>query len=137
MTEPEKAACAHLKNSEGPDVIDDSTMSLADRLKEKSRKCKAGERDRSGALYKNVDFIPGSAAEVERLWLMCQYFLTTQRAKMTPILFEAIMFLRINHEYWDIHLVVHAYSMVIKDARTECLEAKICEAEDFNAVNSN
>ena len=47
------------------------------------------------------DHIIGSAAEVERLWSIARYFLTTSRTKMAPIVFEAILFLRMNRALWD------------------------------------
>ena len=51
--------------------------------------------------YINLDFILGSVAEVERLWSMALYVLVKNRQKMTPIVFEAICFLKINKDVWD------------------------------------
>lgn len=49
----------------------------------------------------NCDFILGSAAEVERLWSVCDNILTDQRKRMTPQLFEALAFLRLNKRFWN------------------------------------
>ena len=43
-----------------------------------------------------LDHVIGSAAKVEILWYMARYLLTTQRATMTPIVFETVLFLKFN-----------------------------------------
>ncbi len=43
--------------------------------------------------YQNLNFIFGSAAKVERLFSMASFVLTRSRKRMTPQLFEAILFL--------------------------------------------
>ncbi len=48
-----------------------------------------------------LDHVIGSAAEVEHLWSMARYTLTTNRSIMSPIVFEAISFLHMNHVLWD------------------------------------
>ena len=87
--------------------------------------------------YHNLDYIGGSAAEVEQLWLEAKFFLTAHRAKMSPIFFEALMFLKFNQQYWDIFTVQRAYSTVIKVSRAERLSKKIelhNEAETDDAI---
>lgn len=37
--------------------------------------------------------------------------LTNQRNRLTPYLFEAIMFLKVNRRFWDQQLVSEAYKM--------------------------
>ena len=77
----------------------------------KKRKAGLIESDLSSP-YKNVDFICGSAAEVERLWSVAKYILTDNRAKLTPAMFEALLFLKTNEEYWDMTMVMEAYTRV-------------------------
>ena len=48
-----------------------------------------------------LDHVLGSVAEVERVWSWVRYVLTTQRARIAPVLFEAIMFLKFNRDLWD------------------------------------
>jgi hypothetical protein len=52
-----------------------------------------------GGLF-NSDFILGSAAEVERVWSIAEYILTKQCKRMTSYLFECLIFLRYNKEFW-------------------------------------
>ena len=71
-----------------------------------------------------MDHVIGSAAEVERLCSIARYILTTTRTRMTPIFFEALLFLRANRELWDEHTVKQAMGVVRKDQRNERLHKK-------------
>ena len=94
MNEEEEEACHNLLNKNSIESLDSSSMSLAERIRDKQKKRKVGEIDeRVNDKYCNVDYICGSAAEVERLWSISRYILTTSRASITPIVFEAIVFL--------------------------------------------
>lgn len=53
----------------------------------------------SHASPKYMDAI--SVAKVERLWSLATYVLTKNRKSCTPILAEAILFLKVNSSYWD------------------------------------
>ena len=61
------------------------------------------------ATYHNCDFILGSVAEVERLWSLCKYVFTDIRQALTPETFEAIIFLKVNKDYWNQDVVTRAY----------------------------
>ena len=79
------------------------------------KKRKAGVMEGTKASpYKNVDFICGSAAEVERLWSICKYILSNVRSRLTPNLFEALIFLKLNRDYWDASSVQVAYDKSMK-----------------------
>ena len=64
--------------------------------------------------YHNCDFILGSVAEVERLWSLCKFIFTEIRQALTPETFEAIIFLKVNKEYWNQDIVTRAYRNYIK-----------------------
>ena len=59
----------------------------------------------------NRDFILGSAAEVERLWSIATNVLTDERKKTTPLMLEALLFLRVNEPLWDVNMVKQAIHM--------------------------
>ena len=66
-----------------------------------------------------------------------KFVLTSHRAKMSPIVFEALMFLKFNQQYWDIFTVQRAYSTVIKEIRVERSSKKTelhNEAETDDAI---
>ena len=77
--------------------------------------------------YKNVDFICGSAAEVERLWSIAKYILTDNRSRMTPAMFESLLFLKTNEEYWDMSMVMEAYTRVRNDIPNNRVTAMMTE----------
>ena len=71
------------------------------------------------------DHVIGSAAEVDCLWLIARYILTTSRTKMAPIVFEAILFLRMNRALWDERTVMEALVAVSADHKDERLKKKL------------
>ena len=74
---------------------------------------------------------------MEGLWSEAKFVLTTHRAKMSPIFFKDLIFLKFNQQYWDIFTVQRAYSTVIKESRAEWLSKKIelhYEAETDDAI---
>ena len=76
------------------------------------------------------DHVIGSAAEVERLWSIARYILTTTCAKLAPILFEALLFLRENCDLWDERTVQAALNTVRKDEKDKRLSKKLNAADD-------
>ena len=77
--------------------------------------------------YKNVDFICGSAAEVERLWSIAKYILTDNRSRLTAASFKTITFLKTNEEYWDMAMVMEAYTMVENGKHSSWAEGMMAE----------
>ena len=73
--------------------------------------------------YMNSDFILGSAAEVERLWSIATNVLTDERKKTSPLMLEAVLFVRINSRLWDVQTVKQAVHM----SRNERIDQKIQE----------
>ena len=131
LTVEETEACESLlaqdANEEGGQGTNQQS-SLAERMKHRMKKRKAGliESDLSSP-YKNVDFICGSAAEVERLWSVAKYILTDNRAKLTPGMFEALLFLKTNEEYWDMATVMEAYGRVRNEIPNSRVTAMMAE----------
>jgi hypothetical protein len=85
-------------------------------MNEKIAKRKRDEADTGNDEYVDVSWVLGSAAEVERLWSVAKYILTETRRQMDPAMFETIIFLKINHEYWSQATVCEAI-MNVKKAR--------------------
>jgi hypothetical protein len=113
LTEDEKDAISMLKIDGGAtneESDGDVEMTVAEKIKAGKRKQReetAGGEDQ----YHNSDFILGSAAEVERLWSHAGLVLTKSRRSMTPMLLEAILFLKCNRRFWDQNLVAEAFAM--------------------------
>jgi hypothetical protein len=112
MTFNEKEACKSLEAGEDGGADSDSEdMTFAEKIAAK-------KRQRLEKQYINCDFILGSVAEVERLWSIAKYVLTDNRKGLTPQLFEAILFLRLNAHFWDEADVQQAMAMA-RSARTQ------------------
>ena len=123
MTQQEEEACVSL-------LMNDTDASVAENVSDsfqyrtsKREKRKASELEGTGvrSKYHNLDYIGGSSAEVERLWSEAKFVLNAHRAKISPIVFEALMFIKFNQQYWDIFTVQRAYSTVIKESQAERL----------------
>lgn len=124
LTLPEKAAVSCLKKQKelfSDRCISENGISNANGcIEERLRKRRKTEK--TTGKYLNPRLILGSVADVERLWSMSKYVLTENRQAMTPQMFEAIMFLKLNSSYWDVSLVAEAIRNVnIRqvDVRTE------------------
>ena len=127
MTAGEKEACESLL------VIDDGNSSGSDReeeieYEERLRRRKRQRENPSG--YRNCDFILGSAAEVERLWSIATNVLTDERKKMSPLMLEAVLFLRVNCRLWDVQTVKQALHM----SQNERIDRKIEEDENAQDI---
>ena len=113
-----------------------ATESFTKRMKIQMKKRKAGVLESSTlSPYINVDFICGSAAEVERLWSIAKYILSNIRSCLTPNLFQALMFLKINQEYWDCRSVQQAYTEARKQAQSERVKKMMEEDEEVESAN--
>ena len=77
--------------------------------------------------YINMDFILGSVAEFERLWSHAGHIMDDIPLKMSPILFEALLFSYYNERFWDASLVIEA----IYGARSEGAKCRLDEHTDF------
>ena len=119
------------------EIVSECKMSLAERKKaERANKRKADSISCSKPHKDDccLDHIIGSAAEVEHLWLVARYLLTTQRASLTPIVFEAVLFLKFNSSLWDEKTAQEAYSIVIREQKEKRLANMLKWAEDEEMI---
>ncbi len=82
--------------------IGNKQSSMSERLAKRRRILRA-ERT-----YMNCDFVLGSTAHVERLFSVAKYVLPENRRRISPELFETIVFLKENADLWDATLFVRA-----------------------------
>ena len=73
----------------------------------------------------NCDFILGSAAEVERLWSIATNVLTDERKNTSPLMLEALLFLRVNERLWDASTVKQAINMALNDRIEKKLQEEL------------
>ena len=67
--------------------------------------------------YVDCSFIIGSAAEIEQVWSFAEYILNNFRTRMSPMLLEALLFLKVNYDFWDLSLVAKAIKEVDQDSQ--------------------
>ena len=96
-----------------PHDDDDRNISFDERVKRNKRR-----RLNRQEKYRKCEFILGSVAEVERLWSIAKNVRTVNRRRMTPILFESILFLKVNHRYWD-QVLVSASMAYVRNRNVE------------------
>jgi len=105
MNEEERRACEilEIEQDETFESVQNSSLTMAQKLVSGKRRCI--ERDTK---YRNCNFVVGSVAIVERLWSVANYIYCDNRKSMTPMLLEALIFLKTNDELWDVGLVSEA-----------------------------
>ena len=99
----EKRAIRALKKES---VAEDSTSSIGNTfgMTMSERLAKRRKLAQQSDTYINSDFVLGSAAQVECLFSFAKHVIPGKRSRMTPQLFEAICFLKANHDCWDVFL---------------------------------
>lgn len=73
-------------------------LSLKDIIANMKRK-----RSENKTSYKSCDFLWGSTAEIERFCDTAGNMLSANWKRMSPLLFEALLFLKVNRQYWDLY----------------------------------
>ena len=135
LTVEEKAAVRHLLKSNFLAAVEAEAASsqptapgspglLADVYQAISTANDAANKTESD--YVNLKFILASAAEVERIWSMAKYILVQQRKGMSPKLFECLIFLKYNRQFWNKRKVAEAYRKA-KDKKSSDRAKKLAE----------
>jgi hypothetical protein len=118
MTAAETTACLHfLVDGDGGEEEPEQpnspvNLTFAQRFSEHKKRKHANV---GGGWHVNVDFILASAAEVEQPWSIASNVMQTNRRGMSPVLLEALLFLKINRSFWDVHAVLKAMNDVRVD----------------------
>jgi hypothetical protein len=60
------------------------------------------------ATYCNLDMLPGTSVNCERLFSLAKNILTDTRKRTSASLFEALLLLKVNRQMWDEHSVSRA-----------------------------
>ena len=128
LTVFEERACASLLKTNYEVTSVEKPSTLAQLIKDRKRKAK----DIQGDSKYEAGYILASAACVEQHWSVADTILTKQRQKLSPIVFEALLFLRSNWEYVTDSLIVQAIKLnqlATKSKRTQVKEAQMEEDE--------
>ena len=72
----------------------------------KRQKREAGERPAD--IYINLQILPGTSVNCERLFSIAKFILSDTRKRTNPELFEALLLLKVNRDYWNMYSVGEA-----------------------------
>ena len=124
MTVDEEAACAPFLRIPEDDVLEvpmeEGTAEDYAAVLKKNREKQAADAKKVSKYVEGAHCVLGPAAEVERVWSMADAVITKRRSRMSPFLFECIMYLKYNVRLWDLSDVVEAN----KRRKNESMAAK-------------
>jgi hypothetical protein len=124
-----------------------STFSMKSIYSHESKKAEAEER-KSVSEYIDCSFIGSSAAIVESLWSKFDALVDQRRSGMSPVMIEAILYLKENRDLWDINDVRTALKKLKENEKTARFEARLAafnqdedqimaDMETLNPTNNN
>jgi hypothetical protein len=96
--------------------VTNSTMSFMDKVNAKKRRV---DNNKATTAYVDLKFNSPTSNAVERLFSLAKLFCSDCRKSMSPIVFEALLFLFVNQSYWNVVDVAKAMkcssSMEVED----------------------
>lgn len=132
LTDDEKKAVECLQLNTGEGAAGNGAEGGAEVLSMSERRKKRRKTEAIPKRYMHCNFILGSVAEVERVWSVAKHLLGDVRHRLSPIMLEALLFLRFNERFWDDQLVAQA----ISNARAERTNKRVREVQaEMDALN--
>ena len=105
---------------------EENTFNIGDLLKSTAENA-AKEKAASESEYVNTDHLLSSAAIVECLWSKFDALVPQRREGMSPLLIEAILFLKENIHLWSVKDIREALRRVKENEKTRRAEEKLKE----------
>ena len=109
MSDFEKNACLRLELIDG-EAVENVDGAGSEMTYKERRSLYQNKGKYNQANYGDLAFILGSAAVVERLWSISDNLIDGERNKTSPILLEALLYLRDNRLYWDDQMIQAAFN---------------------------
>lgn len=103
-----------ISNDTSTETNEDSNLSYFEKLQAKRRRLST-----SATKFIDCSFIAATSSSVERSFSAARWILTSLRKTMSPILFESILFLRMNRDLWDLKLVAAAMKLAPSERYVE------------------
>jgi hypothetical protein len=75
---------------------------------ERKRQQRADKGEESGIMYINLDMLPGTSVNCERLFSAAKFILSDTRKRTSTLLFVALLFLKVNSQHWNVFSVGEA-----------------------------
>ncbi len=102
----------------------DSTFSMESIFSKELKKAEEEERKTESG-YIDCSFIGSSAGIVERFWSKFDALVDQRRSGMSPVMIEAILYLKENWDLWDIHNVRTALRMLQDNEKSARFQANV------------
>ena len=87
--------------------------------------------------FMNLDVIPGTSVNCERLFSLAKNILTDTRKCTSPVLFEALLFLKVNSNLWDAYSVGKAMGRTRELEETARNEGSAYNNSEYNRGGSD
>jgi hypothetical protein len=80
-------------------------ISYSEELQQKLKRQRTEVQADKAKSYINLDALPGTSVNCERLFSAAKFILSDTRKRTSPKLFEALLLLKVNRNYWNIYSV--------------------------------
>ncbi len=80
-------------------------ISYSEELQQKLKQQRTEVKADKAKSYINLDALPGTSVNCERLFSAAKFILSDTRKRTTPKLFEALLLLKVNRNYWNVYSV--------------------------------
>ena len=92
-----------------------TTESYSQELQQKLKRQKRETSNEKANMYMNLDMLPGTSVNCERLFSAAKFILSDTRKRTTPNLFEALLLLKVNRGFWNVYSVGQAMGRTTSD----------------------
>ena len=89
------------ENNDAAGAPESYSQTLQRQLKRQKRE--AGEQPAD--IYINLQILPGTSVNCERLFSIAKFILSDTRKRTNPELFDALLLLKVNRDYWNMYSV--------------------------------
>ena len=106
MTDAEKEATSRLKVPTSAENVLNNDGDEGSYYEQILKKQRLSEKE--SEQYMDCAFCVATSNTVERVFSACKHILTDERKCMSPIMFESLIFLKVNKNFWDCRMVAKA-----------------------------
>jgi hypothetical protein len=116
------------------DILNQHDLSYSEELQRKRKRQKRVAATERPDVYVNLDMLPGTSVNCERLFSQAKFILSDTRKRTNPTLFEALLLLKINASYWNVFSVSQAMGRSNRTAHhADGTNTSMCDAMSDDA----
>ena len=107
----EEEASQHGNDNDAVENNDNRDQSYSQLLQQKLKRQKRDTAAERPIVYVNLDMLPGTSVNCERLFSAAKFILSDTRKRTSPTLFEALLLLKVNSKFWNVFSVGKAMGL--------------------------